>query len=394
MATPITITIGTDGSVAPFGGQLIRDGTVIPALPEYEEYAEEIPGYPGRYLFGQDPRMREITLAVNIPKAEAQKASFLRQLAAWLNPVNGEMTLVDQRDLDKQLKVICANPPTYKDAYGMLKMNIPLVGRPCYESRVLNSLTGAGTAYNKGNTACPCTITFSGAATNPSVTIGGVIVSYTGTISAVDRVEIDTQRRTAKYITAGGAISNALDKVNGNFPWLVPNLMTPNQSEVETDTTGLMTYGTCSLARDTTEHHLGAASAKCTATANNDFSVRSSMYTAGILVTPGQIYRFSTFTKTQAALGRKMYAMLIWYDSNGNNISAPTSAEMDCPADWAEIALSGAAPSNAVFAAGAIKMLSGLIGEILWWDTAFFTQGSNVVTTSSTVTITWRDWWV
>lgn len=393
MATPITITIGTDGSVSPFGGQLLRDGTDIPPLPEYEEYAEEVPGYAGRYHFGQDPRMREINLALNIIKAEASKASFLRQLAGWLNPANGEMYLVNSNEPDKRLKVRCLEPPSYKDSYGMLKMNIPLVGRPYYESVALNTLSATGTAYNKGNTACPCTITF-GPGTNPSVTIGSVTVSYTGTIAAGCTVTIDTEKRTAIYTTGAGVVTNALAGTNNVFPWLVPNLLTPNQSEVETDLTGLVAIGTGTFVRDTVAFKTGAASAKMTATADGSFSIRSSMYTNGVPITPGLVYRFSVWTKGAAAAGRKCRLRAAWYDSTGTSVALYNSAEADVPADWTLMYSSWAAPATAAYASGVIEIVSGLTGEILWWDTAFFTAGSNAVTISDTVTITWRDWWV
>ncbi|MCK9324486.1 MAG: phage tail family protein [Bacteroidales bacterium] len=394
MATPITITIGTDGSVSPFGGQLLRDGTDIPPLPEYEEYAEEVPGYAGRYLFGQDPRTREINLAVNIVKAEAQKASFLRQLAAWINPANGEMYLINNNDPDKRLKVICAEPPSYKDYFGRLKLNIPLVGRPYYESVALNTISASGTAINKGNVSCPCTIVF-GPGTNPSVSIGGVTVSYTGTIAAGCTVTINTEKRTAIYTTGAGVVTNALADVNGEFPWLAPNLLTPNQSEVETDTTGLTTAGLPgTLVRDTANYNLGAASAKVTATAGSDITLRSSIGTLGILVTVGASYTFTGYTKTTVAAGRQMHPLISWYDSAGSLVTVSSGTNVSCPDAWTKMTITATAPATSVYAASGFKVLSALNGEILWYDTASFTRGSNAVVISDTVTITWRDWWI
>ena len=398
MATPITITIGTDGSVSPFGGQLLRDGTDIPPLPEYEEYAEEVPGYAGRYHFGQDPRMREINLALNIIKAEASKASFLRQLAGWLNPANGEMYLVNSNEPDKRLKVRCLEPPSYKDSYGMLKLSVPLVGRPYYESVALNTLTGAGSINNKGNVSCPCTIVF-GPGTNPSVTIGGVTVSYTGTIASGCTVTVDTEKQTAYYTTGAGVVTNVLANVSGGFPWLepTPNLLTANQSDVETDLTGLAAYNTYPTAttfvRDTATYHSGAASAKATAISDGNNMVIFGSLTSRIPVDPSTSYTFDVYAKATAAAGRKMRVGINFWDAGGGSTEA-TGSDIAYVSTFTKFTVTGTSAAGSIEAAVKLTLITAVTGEILWWDSAYFYESANIVTTSDTVTITWRDWWI
>lgn len=214
-----TITIGTDGSISPFGGYLLTD-TNLSILPEYDEYADTAPGYAGRYLFGQDPREREITIVFRVYKVMSQQAAFLRTLAGYLNPANGKHILKDGNDNNKQLQCAYAGGASYTRKFDTMIFTVPLIGDPYWESQGTHVLANSGTAANVGNVPCPCLIKLLGAATNPSIAIAGVTVSYTGTIAAGNRVEVDTRVKTAKHITGAGVATNVLDKVNGNFPWL------------------------------------------------------------------------------------------------------------------------------------------------------------------------------
>jgi len=223
---PTTISIGTDGGIAVFDGQLTMD-TDFGIIPEFEEYAEEAPGYPGRYVSGVNPKTRDLTLVFRVTKAWALQAAYIRSLAALINPSLGEMILQDQNDSGKQLMVY-AGKPSYKRRHSGLVVSLPLVGRPYWESTTTHTLDNSGTAANAGNAPCPCTITFA-AGTDPSITIGGTTVSYTGTIAVGSKVEVDTLHKTAAYINIGsGARANALANVavtiggasTEDWPWL------------------------------------------------------------------------------------------------------------------------------------------------------------------------------
>lgn len=212
------IVIATNGAVSPFTGTLLRNGTTFPVSPDFRRYAEKIPGRAGEIDFGQDPDTRQITLSILVVKAEADKPAYLRQVASWLNPAAGEVLLKDDKDTQKQLWVKCAQEVTYADKYNQLILKIPLVGRPYYESRTEYSLSGSGTITCNGNVATPPRIRFNGAATNPEVTIAGVLVKYTGNLGAGDYVVVDTLNKTA----IKNGTTNVLGSMNGNFPFLNP----------------------------------------------------------------------------------------------------------------------------------------------------------------------------
>ena len=214
------IVINTNGTVDPFGGVLLKD-TSIPVIPDFRRYTEEVPGRAGEIDFGQDSANRMITLSILVVKPEANKPVFLRQVASWLNPAAGEFLLKDERDTEKQLWVKCAREVTYTDRFNQLIFKIPLTGRPYYESRITYNLAGEGTATSNGNVSTPVWIRLNDAATNPEVTIAGVLVKYTGSLVAGEYVEVDTELKTAKKYS-GGVFTNCLGNMNGNFPWLSP----------------------------------------------------------------------------------------------------------------------------------------------------------------------------
>jgi len=135
-------------------------------------------------------------------------------VAGWLDPRNGEILYKDENDPDKQLYVICTDEVTYKNKHNSLILKIPLVGRAFYESRTEHTLANSGTATNAGNYPAPCLIRFFGACTDPTITIGGTLVSYTGNLLAGEYVEIDMTELTAKKVV-GAVETNIEGSVSG-----------------------------------------------------------------------------------------------------------------------------------------------------------------------------------
>jgi phage-related protein len=76
---------------------------------------------------------------------------------------------------------------------------------------------GSGTLTNEGTFETPVKIEITGPITNPSVTVGGETLIWTGTVGASDRLEIDTEYMTVKF---NG--SNAIANYSGGFPKLQP----------------------------------------------------------------------------------------------------------------------------------------------------------------------------
>jgi phage-related protein len=76
-----------------------------------------------------------------------------------------------------------------------------------------NSLTGSGTATNAGNVETFPTIEIAGPVTNPSVTVNGINLAYTGTVDAGDTLVIDCEDQTV-YI----GTTNVIENFTGDFP--------------------------------------------------------------------------------------------------------------------------------------------------------------------------------
>lgn len=224
----IEIIIGLDGSVQPFGGFLTYD-TEIPVTPEYRDYKITVPGKPGVVRFGQEPEERSLNLVISVQKPFAEQPAYLSQVANWLDPDQGEMLLKDERTPDRQLRVLYLGGGSYKAKFDQLTLSIPLVGRPFYESRDEYILSGSGTINSRGNKSTPCKIRFFGACSDPSITINGIVVSFAGSLSSGEYVEIDTENLTAKKVS-GTTVTNILGSTSANFPWINPGSNTVTTS--------------------------------------------------------------------------------------------------------------------------------------------------------------------
>ena len=149
------------------------------------------------------------------------------------------------------------------------------------------------------------------------------------------------------------------------------NLLTANQSNVETDLTGF-SFVNAALTRDTTTAWEGAASAKAVVTVSGGASI-STDTSIRITINPNTAYTFSLYPKAQAAAGRTWKLMIYWYDSGGvliNSASAISSAVFS--AFGQRLAFTATSPANAASCYVKLYINAALTGESFWWDGAQF----------------------
>jgi hypothetical protein len=149
------------------------------------------------------------------------------------------------------------------------------------------------------------------------------------------------------------------------------NLLTVNQTDVETDTTGFSLFGTGTLTRDTTAFWSNAASAKAVSTLAG--SQQMSIYTGSLRtpVNPNTIYTFSVYAKAQAGVGRQWGLDIEWFDAGealiAGGIIGPYS---DVSATWTRLSVTGQSPATAVTCYVSVNMFNTQQNEVLWWDGA------------------------
>lgn len=109
------------------------------------------------------------------------------------------------------------------------------------------------------------------------------------------------------------------------------NLLAPNTSGIETDTTGWSAGSNTTLSRSTARAYSGVASLTLTATAAGSVSATTS---ARVAVTAGQVYTaYAYFANVAAAAGRSCQVFIGWYAevTGGTVISWSTSAAVTLP---------------------------------------------------------------
>ena len=131
------------------------------------------------------------------------------------------------------------------------------------------------------------------------------------------------------------------------------NLLTANQSSIESGTTGLTStyYAACTLARSSTQAQVGTYSARLAADGTGVVGVTTSTGTSGVAVTAYKTYTAvaSVFAGTT---GRAFSTAIRWYDTGGATISTSTgTAAADNSSTWTQKTVTAVAPEGACYAA-------------------------------------------
>jgi predicted phage tail component-like protein len=211
--------ITCEGQLNPLGVIVLRDSR-HELMPQTRDNTEEIPGRHGEIDFGSEFRSRllELHVATDDGLSPLQREQLRRTIAGYLNPVAGTKKMVFLDDIDVEYEVKYSGKIDLTKYTDWMEFTIPFKScNPLTESRDEHSLVGTGTITNSGTFETGLIIEIAGAVTNPSVVIGDVTLAYTGTISAGQKLIIDTDSQTAKI-----GIANAMAGYNGEFPLLQP----------------------------------------------------------------------------------------------------------------------------------------------------------------------------
>ena len=158
--------------------------------------------------------------------------------------------------------------------------------------------------------------------------------------------------------------------VNGSQDWALtwslspptkvsPNLLTANQSSIETDASGWTAEANCTIARDTSTHLVGVACLAVDITAVTAAAKTTPNTTAPVTV--GKSYTATIFARSKFTT-ISANAEISWRDSGGAELSTTTGATqlVPRPSPWTQLDATGTAPASAVY--GAVRVEITVIG--------------------------------
>jgi len=212
--------ITSDGILLPLGVVVLRDSRED-IMPGIRSYTETIPGKYGEVHLKSDftPRYLEIHVAAPNELSKSELEELKRNIAAKLNPLLGVKNLVFADDIKKTYQV------KYSGRINLTRMlanwmefTIPFkAGNPFIVGSFENIHAGSGTLTNDGNIETPLTIEISGPVTDPSVIVGDLTLTWTGTVEEGKTLVIDTEAMTVELDGV-----NVISTYTGSFPKLQP----------------------------------------------------------------------------------------------------------------------------------------------------------------------------
>jgi hypothetical protein len=158
----------------------------------------------------------------------------------------------------------------------------------------------------------------------------------------------------------------------------IGNLLTANQASVETDTTGLTSPSSDTVARTTSHAFVGSASMLLTATsASGDRSAGSPRGTSGIAVTPGETYTATAAVKTVTGT-RARRVKILWWTAAGAYISEVVTPSSASSGSFEVLTVTATAPATAAYANVEAYMTSaGSVGDSIAVDCFGLWKGSS-----------------
>lgn len=210
-------SVDENGILQPLGVRVLRDSR-YELLPATRDYFEEVPGRHGEYDFGCELESRVLEIHCAIEAIRSEKPNLIRQIASYLNPLQGTQTLTFNDEPNKVYHVRYSGKIDITHFLDGMEFTIPFkMCNPFITSATQKQLTGSGVAVNDGTIETPFVVTIEGEIIDPSITVGGYIMAYTGTIAAGSVLVIDTEKLTVMLDNV-----NALPGYNGVFPKLQP----------------------------------------------------------------------------------------------------------------------------------------------------------------------------
>lgn len=236
-------------------------------------------------------------------------------------------------------------------------------------------------------------------------------VSYAVNIPAFDNglyIGSDTSQDTPKWTPAASTLKSILCQIKQTrYPsaWLIgagagtANLLTANQSNAETDTTGMTSAGG-TLTRNTSTPLAGAGDFKLVSTGSNDLILKTA--TTAVAVTAGQWYTAQALVKCTVAAGRQVKIGISWYTAANALVQTDYGAAVACPSAATVLSATILCPATATKAYIWIDVVSSLNAEILYADSLMlesipvtltvWTAAKNKLTIDTTAnTVSWTD---
>lgn len=158
--------------------------------------------------------------------------------------------------------------------------------------------------------------------------------------------------------------------------WM-PDLLTPNQKSIETDTTGWAAESNCTIARSTAQKVHGAASLALTASAAGPMVVTTPGGTAGIAVSPGNTY--TGLALALAGVGTQNTTVTLrWYNAAGALMAASTGTTVVAgTAGWTQGYVTATAPDGAAYCALVISVIAAAAGNVAYLDRMSVNPGTS-----------------
>lgn len=158
----------------------------------------------------------------------------------------------------------------------------------------------------------------------------------------------------APSITAASAVDGATGAPYVNLTVTANlNLLTYNQSTLETDTTGWAALANCTVTQSQTQALDGLSSLRLASTASGDMSATTPTGLNGIAVLPSTQYTvLASFRSAVSARATKV--QVFWYKANGTASTTPSSTSStvnDTTSSWVQPLLTVTSPADAAFAA-------------------------------------------
>lgn len=160
------------------------------------------------------------------------------------------------------------------------------------------------------------------------------------------------------------------------------NLLTANQSSLETDTSGWSATFSATITRSTAQAAAGVASLSIAAAGAGLSGAATPSGTSGIAVDPNGSY--TALASFRAATNARTVALRIgWYTSAGSFISTTTETTgTDSTSAWTQLANSGTSPATAAYAQVEVYVESnGGAGEVHYIDKISFSDQSSTTWT-------------
>lgn len=172
----------------------------------------------------------------------------------------------------------------------------------------------------------------------------------------------------ADWIVGGGSVLVPLPPSYITLGVGPINLLSADQSNLETSAAGWQALSNCSVAQSSAKAWEGVFSLALTAASAATMSASTTPGTGGIPVTAGYVYAASVHFLT-AVSARSVSVNIAWYDSSGTLLSTSTGATVtDGTSLWVRAGIVATAPVNAAFAAVVAQVASAASSEVHYAD--------------------------